>query len=76
MAAALAVWVAPRRVIVRPVDDEDAVAEGDAEEERGHDGVDPIGEASEGVDAENEELGRGEGGGPLALHDLEGRQVE
>jgi hypothetical protein len=75
-ACALAVWVAPRGVVVRPVDDEDAVAEGDAEEERRHQGVDAVGEAGEGVDAEDEELGRVQGGGRLALHALEGGQVE
>jgi hypothetical protein len=45
--------MAPRGLVVRPVDDEHAIAECKAEEEGGCDGVEPIGEAGEGVDAED-----------------------
>ncbi len=76
MVAGLTVWVAPRRVVMRPVDDEHAVAEGDAEEEGGHQRVNAVGEAGEGVDANDEELGRVEGGRRFELHVLKEGHIE
>ena len=58
-----AVGMSARGLVIGPVDDEDAVAERDAQQEGGREGVDAVGEAGEGVHAEDQKLfGRKAGG--------------